>query len=102
MVRVDAPEFGGQLVAVENVIRNDAVGRPDFLEHDRNLLPVRGRRIMKVDHQSTSWITCRTPKSVRSPTPTATTPFSKPYFAPAVSNHGPSRRNTREAREDGR
>src|SRR3546814_3340557 len=55
VVRVDAPELGGQLIAVEDVIGNDAIGRTDFLQHDRDLLPIWSRRIMKVDYHSTSW-----------------------------------------------
>ena len=39
VIRIDAPECGRQLIAFEDIIRNDAIGCADLLQHDRNLLP---------------------------------------------------------------
>jgi hypothetical protein len=46
VVGVDAAKGRCQLVAIEDVLGNDAKGRPNLFEHDRNLLAVRRRRIV--------------------------------------------------------
>src|SRR3546814_14385402 len=54
VVRVDASERGGQLVAVEDVVGQDMIGRADLLEQDRALMPVRGDRKCVVSGKSVS------------------------------------------------
>src|SRR3546814_2767992 len=40
-VGVDPPIFGGQMIALEHVHREQLVRKPGFFEHDRNLVAVR-------------------------------------------------------------
>src|SRR5712692_11129840 len=50
IVRADREKFRLELLASPNVDRNDRVGKPQFLQHDRDFPAVRCRRVMKFDH----------------------------------------------------
>src|SRR5215472_4598034 len=50
VVRADRQEVGLELVAAPDVDRDHAIFETAFLEHDRDLPPVRGRPVIKVDH----------------------------------------------------
>ena len=50
VVRADRQEFRPELFAGADVDGNDGVGKPEFLQHDRDFPAVRRRRVMEVDH----------------------------------------------------
>src|ERR1700754_4838999 len=51
-VGADRQEFRAKLLAGADVDRDDLIGDPEFLQHDRDLPAVRRRRVMQVDHGS--------------------------------------------------
>jgi hypothetical protein len=50
-VRVYLEKFGCELIAALDVARDDLVFEAAFLEQDRDLLAVRGRPVMQIDHR---------------------------------------------------
>src|SRR5665213_3636584 len=50
VVRADRQKLRPELLAGADVDRNDLIGKPEFLQHDRDFPAVRRRRIMQVDH----------------------------------------------------
>ena len=51
IVGADLEELVFELVALADVARHDVVGRPQLLEQDGDLLAVRRRPIVQVDHE---------------------------------------------------
>src|SRR3954469_15274625 len=52
VVGADSQKFRPKLLAGADVDGNDGVGKPEFLQHDRDFPAVRRRRIVQVDHGS--------------------------------------------------
>src|SRR5262245_48045330 len=52
VVRADREEFGAKLLAGADIDRDDLIGKPEFLQHDRDFPAVRRGRVMQVDHGS--------------------------------------------------
>src|SRR5229473_1781400 len=66
IVRADREKFRLELLASPNVDRHDRVGKPQFLQHDRDFPAVRRRRVVKVDHgmilqETAAILACGTP-----------------------------------------
>jgi hypothetical protein len=51
VVRADLQERGVELVALADIDRNDAVREPGLLQHDMDLVAVRRRPGVKLDHR---------------------------------------------------
>ena len=50
VVRADRQKFRPELLAGADVDRNDLIGKPEFLQHDRDFPAVGRRRVVQVDH----------------------------------------------------
>src|SRR5208282_5076783 len=50
VVRADLEELGRELLALADIHRNDSVIEPGLLEKNRNLVSVRCRPIVQIDH----------------------------------------------------
>jgi hypothetical protein len=50
-VRVDLAEGGLQLVALQHVVGDQAIGKAELLQQDRDLVAVGGGHEVDVDHQ---------------------------------------------------